>query len=126
MAPVTLTIRAVDRGWVMGPDIQLEIDTLTPLREVFVLLKARKRVPKSRVVLKVAPFLDAPTRKDPDPPVSLVSYRWDKGEVGGKGDWGVRRCGIYDGVMVTVEPSFPAAWAWEPLQWHEVRWFSAQ
>ena len=36
----------------------------------------------------------------------------------GKGDWPVRRCGVYDGLRVVVSPVFPGAWAWETNEWY--------
>ena len=51
MAPIVLTIGAVDRGWSMGEDIRLEIDTQTQMKEVFQLIAARKSIPKSRFVI---------------------------------------------------------------------------
>ena len=125
MAPVMLTIGAEDRGWVMGFDIQVDLDTTTRMDELFRLISKIKRIPKSRFVLKVPPFLKAPSKAEPDPSVSFTEFRWDKGDVGGKADWAVRRCGIYDGAKVTVEPTFPAAWSWEPLQFHEDSYMDA-
>lgn len=63
------------------------------------------------------------------PPVSLspgirtpprpLRFLWEKGKVGGKAAWPVRRCGVYDGLRVVVAPLFAGAWAWETTEWCE-------
>lgn len=63
-----------------------------------------KKISKSRIVMKV-------------PPTKV--FRWEGGEIGEKADWSLARIGIYNKIIVTLEPSFPLAWLWEPMQWYE-------
>ena len=101
----------------MGRDIKIDMDTSTRLDKLFRLIAKAKQISKSRIVLKIAPFMPPPTKAEPSPIPVIPEFRWEKGAVGGKANWPVRRCGIYDGARVTVEPLFPQAWAWESIQW---------
>ena len=31
----------------------------------------------------------------------------------------IRRCGIYDGLEISLSPCFPLAFLWEPMQYYE-------
>jgi len=101
---IKITVEAVDREWKMGHDLEIEIDTTDRMDALFDLISKKKNIPKNRILLRVPPDEE---------------LLWDKGSVGGKSEWSVRRCGIYDGLRITVEPVFPLAWLWESAQYYE-------
>mmetsp|Transcript_51776 Transcript_51776/g.66314 ORF Transcript_51776/g.66314 Transcript_51776/m.66314 type:complete len:258 (+) Transcript_51776:77-850(+) len=104
MPTITITVSPIDRGWSMGDPLELEVDTTNRMDFLFKLIAKQKKIPKSRFVLKFPPSIE---------------LRWDKGLVGNKAPWSIRRCGIYQGLNIIIEPSFPLAWLWEPIQYYE-------
>lgn len=104
MPPIKITLSPIDRGWSMGNVLELEIDTTERLDNLFKLISKIKKIPKNRFVLKY-------------PPSNIL--KWDKGSIGNKAPWSIRRCGIYGGLSIIIEPSFPLAWLWEPMQYYE-------
>ena len=119
MPLLKVTVRGVDRGWTMGRDVPMEVDSSLRFNAFFHLIASTKDIPKSRMVVKL-PAAAAGAASTPDELRNpQKQFEWDRGRVGGKGDWTVRRCGIFSGVIVLVEPCFPLAWLWEERQWYE-------
>ena len=101
---ILLTFRPVDREWVMGDDMIIDVDNGLRLDSLFKVLSDKKRIPKSRFKLHVPPDR---------------FYAWENGKVGGKADWTVRRAGFYSKSIIKIEPIFPLAWLWHDLDWYE-------
>jgi len=119
MPLITVILRGVDRGWKMGRDVPMEIDTTLRLDAFFRLIANKKSIPKTRFVVKL-PASSAGAANIPDVERNpQKQFEWENGKVGGKADWTVRRCGIFNAIVVVVEPSFPLAWLWEEQQWYE-------
>lgn len=101
---IKISVEAVDREWKMGRDVMIEVDTTCRMDALFKQISEMKNIQKNRFLLRIPPEEE---------------LLWEQGNVSGKAEWSVRRCGIYDGLRITVEPVFPLAWLWESPQYYE-------
>jgi len=95
---------ALDRGWEMGPDLFLEMSNQTTMEEMFRKISEEKDIPVHLIVMKI-------------PPTKVLS--WDGGKVSDKADWTLKRLGVHQKMVITLEPAFPLAWLWEPMDFYE-------
>lgn len=58
MPSITITILPMDRGWIMGKPLELELDTTDRMDYLFKLIGKTKKISKNRFVLKYAPKME--------------------------------------------------------------------
>jgi len=88
----------------MGSDLFLEVSSQCTMVELFRMVAKEKDIPVHLVVMKI-------------PPTKVLA--WDGGKVSDKADWTIKRLGIHQKMIITVEPAYPLAWLWENMEFYE-------
>jgi hypothetical protein len=93
---VSITLRPVDRDWVMGEDWVVDFHNLTTVVGIREYIEKVRGISRHRIQLRL------------------------KGKVLPKNReiWTLRRLGIYDGYTMLVEPTLSGSWLWEPKQYY--------
>lgn len=93
---VSVTLRAVDNGWVMGVDWIVDFHNLMTMGEIRTYVEQYRGISRHRIQLRL------------------------KGKVlpANREIWTLRRMGIYDGYTILIEPTIIGGWLWEPKEYY--------
>lgn len=106
---IILRFEAQDRDWIMGEEFETEVMNNCRLDTLFKLISAEKKIAKKRFTILVPPD---------------KRYRWANGKCKDlkgqeRADWTVRRLGMFNKMVLQVNPTFPLAWLWHDMLWYE-------
>ena len=93
---VLVTLRPVDKNWVMGEDWVVDLHNLTTIADIRQYIETHRGISRHRIQLRL------------------------KGKVcpANREIWTLRRMGIYDGYTIQVEPTLSGAWLWNPKEYY--------
>lgn len=93
---VSLTLRPVDKDWVMGEDWVVDLHNQTTMVEIKQYVETHRGISRHRIQLRMKGKV-CPTNRE---------------------IWTLRRLGIYDGYVIQVEPTLSGAWLWNPKEYY--------
>ena len=93
---VSVTLRPVDKDWVMGEDWVVDLHNQTTMVEIRQYVETHRGISKHRIQLRMKGKV-CPTNRE---------------------IWTLRRLGIYDGYVIQVEPTLSGAWLWNPKEYY--------
>lgn len=93
---VSVTLRPVDKGWVMGEEWVVDFSNLMTMSEIRIFVEQQRGISRHRIQLRLKGKV-LPTNRE---------------------TWTLRRMGIYDGYTIFVEPTLQGAWLWEPKEYY--------
>lgn len=95
---VTVILRPVDKGWVMGEDYPVQIPLDMTVVNLYKFIEEKKGISRHRQQLRL-------THNE-----KLIPKEREI--------WAIRRHGISNGTVVKLEPTRPGAWLWNPLNYY--------
>jgi hypothetical protein len=93
---VSITLRPVDKDWVMGEDWVIDFHNLTTVVGIREFIEKARGISRHRIQLRLKGTVLPKNREI----------------------WTLRRLGIYDGYTMLVEPTLSGSWLWEPKQYY--------